>query len=247
MPMSRALLALLGLMVTAMAVVVVGLALDQGSAEGNVTVAGAPKAAAVATTPPTTAPVPTTRSMASTTTEATTTTQPTTTTSTLAATTTTTTRAPTTTTTGAPKTTTTKAATTTSTQATTTTEATTTTVAAGGSFNSSHESQFRGSINGLRSTPLASDSSLNSYARNWAKHMAESGNFSHSNIGSLLGPWSAVGENISKGNSVSAMFSGLKASPGHHANMVNESFTHLGVGVWVEADGTIWTAHVFGG
>jgi len=43
------------------------------------------------------------------------------------------------------------------------------------------------------------------------------------------------------------MFAGLKASSGHHANMVNESFTHLGVGAWVEADGTIWTTHVFGG
>jgi uncharacterized protein YkwD len=77
--------------------------------------------------------------------------------------------------------------------------------------------------------------------------MAESGSFDHSNIGSLLGAWSTVGENISMGHSVSSMFSGLKASSGHHANMVNGSFTHLGVGVWVEADGSIWTTHVFGG
>jgi uncharacterized protein YkwD len=77
--------------------------------------------------------------------------------------------------------------------------------------------------------------------------MAETDNFTHSNIGSLLGPWSTVGENISMGYSVSSMFAGLKGSSGHLANMVNESFTHLGVGAWVDADGSIWTVHVFGG
>lgn len=77
--------------------------------------------------------------------------------------------------------------------------------------------------------------------------MAETDNFVHSNIKVLLGPWSTVGENIAWGYSVASMFDGLNASPGHHANMVNTAFTHVGVGVWVDADGRIWTAHVFGG
>jgi len=113
------------------------------------------------------------------------------------------------------------------------------------------ESQFRSSINGLRGSvgvaALASDGSLNSYARNWARQMAETGDFSHSNIGDLLGPWSTVGENISWGYSVQSMFNGLVGSTGHYNNMVNPAFTHLGVGVWVDADGKIWTTHVFGG
>jgi uncharacterized protein YkwD len=231
MLMNRVLLALLSLIATAMAVVVVSLALDQGSAEGNVIVASTTEAAVVATTRPTTTVAPTTVSLPSATTQSTTTTR--------AATTTTTPRAP--------NTTTTKATTTTSTKTTTTTETTTTTVAAGGSFDSSYESQFRGLINGLRSTPLKSHSSLNGYARNWAKHMAEADSFTHSNIGSLLGPWSTVGENISMGYSVSSMFSGLNGSAGHHANMVNDSFTHVGIGAWVQADGSIWTVHFFAG
>ena len=246
MLMNRALLALLGLIATAMAVVVVGLAVDQGSADGSVVAVSVSEDVAVSTTRPTIAVAPTTTNVPPSTTEATTTTKIAPTTTTTRAATTTTTVAPTTTTTTRAPTTTTTTRTTT-TKATTTTEATTTTTATGGAFDSSYESQFRGLINGLRSTPLASDSSLNGYARNWAKHMAESDNFTHSNIGSLLGPWSTVGENISMGYSVSSMFAGLKGSSGHLANMVNESFTHLGVGAWVDADGSIWTVHVFGG
>ena len=90
-------------------------------------------------------------------------------------------------------------------------------------------------------------SALDAYARDWTQHMAETGDFSHSSIGSLLGPWSTVGENISWGFSVSSMFSGLTGSSGHYANMTNTSFTHVGIGVFVEEDGRIWTTHVFGG
>ena len=129
--------------------------------------------------------------------------------------------------------------------------ATTSTTSAGGGFNSSHEADFRARINGLRSgvgvAALAGDGGLDGYARNWAQHMAQTGDFSHSDIGSLLGPWSTVGENIAWGYSVESMFNGLVGSSGHYGNMVNPSFTHFGVGVWVAADGRIWTAHVFAG
>jgi uncharacterized protein YkwD len=77
--------------------------------------------------------------------------------------------------------------------------------------------------------------------------MAEIDTLVHSDIGRLLGPWSIVGENIAVGYSASSLFDALAASPGHYANMTNGSFTHLGVGVWVAADGRIWTTHVFGG
>ena len=77
--------------------------------------------------------------------------------------------------------------------------------------------------------------------------MASSGNFGHSNIGSLLGPWSTVGENIGKGGSVSSIFNALVASPSHFDNMVDPRFTHIGVGVFIDGNGVIWTTHVFGG
>jgi uncharacterized protein YkwD len=53
-----------------------------------------------------------------------------------------------------------------------------------------------------------------------------------------------VGENVGVGGSVSSIFSGLTNSSGHNANMLGD-FTHLGVGVWVDASGAIWTTHIF--
>ncbi|MEE8456988.1 MAG: CAP domain-containing protein, partial [Acidimicrobiia bacterium] len=141
-------------------------------------------------------------------------------------------------------TTTSEATTTTTTQAPTTT---TTTQAPAGSFNAARESQFLALINGLRSTPLLSDSSLKVHARNWARYMAETDKLSHSSLGSLLDPWSTVGENVAFGYSALSMFEALSASSAHRANMVSKSFTHVGIGAWIDADGQTWTAHVFGG
>jgi uncharacterized protein YkwD len=77
--------------------------------------------------------------------------------------------------------------------------------------------------------------------------MAATGTFAHSNISSLLGPWSTVGENIAKGGEVGAMFAALTNSSGHYANMVNAAFTSIGVGVWVDGSGTLWVTNVFAG
>lgn len=115
-------------------------------------------------------------------------------------------------------------------------------------YSSGAESDFASRINSYRSAngepALKRDGSLDSYARSWAKKLAQSGSLSHSNIGSLIPPWSAVGENVGKGGSVQGIFDALKASSGHRANMVGD-FTHVGVGVWRDADGVLWTAHVF--
>ena len=192
-------------------------------------------------------PVPSTRleSGTSTTTSPSTTTSsttvPVTTTTTKASATTTTTRAPTTTTTKAPATTTTTVAPTT----------TTTTPPSGGSFSSGSESQFISLINGVRANvgvpPLTTSSSLKTYARDWSFQMSDTNTFAHSNIGSLLGSWSTVGENIAYGWAVTSMHTALVDSPGHYANLTSPNFTHIGVGVWVEESGKIWTTHVFGG
>jgi uncharacterized protein YkwD len=115
-------------------------------------------------------------------------------------------------------------------------------------YSSSAESDFASKINTYRSgngmASLKRDSSLNSYARSWAKKIAQNGGLSHSNIASLLPPWSAAGENVGTGGSVQAIFDALKASSGHRANMLGD-FTHFGVGVWRDDNGVIWTSHVF--
>ena len=72
-------------------------------------------------------------------------------------------------------------------------------------------------------------------------------NFAHSDIASLLDPWSTVGENIGYGPSVTSVFNDLVASSGHYNNMVDARFTSVGVGAYVDSTGRIWTAHIFGG
>ena len=110
------------------------------------------------------------------------------------------------------------------------------------------EGQFASRINKLRTgsglDALSRDGTLDSRARSWAERMAEQGDLSHSKLSSLLPPWSAAAENVGMGGSVKGVFNSLAASSGHKANMLGD-YTHLGVGVWVDSSGTIWTAHIF--
>lgn len=115
-------------------------------------------------------------------------------------------------------------------------------------YVSSAESDFASRIASYRSAngqgALTRDGSLDSYARSWAKTMAESGQLSHSNVASLSPPWTGAGENVGMGGSVDGIFEALASSSGHQANMLGD-FTHLGVGVYRASDGALWTAHVF--
>lgn len=165
-------------------------------------------------------------------------------------TTTTTTTAPSTTTTAAPspkakpKPPTSPTTTTTAPKATTTTQATPT-----GGFNSSFEADFYGRINALRSgnglAALARNGQLDSYARDWAKWMGTNSTLKHSSYPSqLVPPWNSAGETVGKGGSVSSLFDAFKSSGGHRAIILG-NFTHVGIGAWVDGNGTIWTAHLF--
>ena len=138
--------------------------------------------------------------------------------------------------------------TTSTTSTTTSTTSTTTEPPEEGSIDFASESDFVGRINSLRSSNgkegLTRDGSLDARARDWARHMAESGSLAHSNLGSLMPPWTAVAENLGQGGSVSQVFDLLAGSSGHLSNMLGD-YTHLGVGVWRDANGVLWTAHVF--
>lgn len=117
-----------------------------------------------------------------------------------------------------------------------------------GHFDSGAESEFAGMIAAIRSANgkggLSRDGSLDAYARSWAKQIGESGSLAHSNTGSLMPPWSVVAENIGQGGSVSQVFDLLAGSSGHLANMLGD-FTHVGIGVWRDPGGILWTAHIF--
>jgi uncharacterized protein YkwD len=118
-----------------------------------------------------------------------------------------------------------------------------------GGYESGYESDFYGRINSYRSgqglRTLARDGSLDSMARSWAKHMGSTGNLAHSSYPSkLLGEWSAAGEIVGRGGSVGSLFDAFKSSSGHRAIILGD-FTHVGIGVWVDGDGLIWTAQLF--
>ena len=117
-------------------------------------------------------------------------------------------------------------------------------------FNAAYEAEFAAKIDGLRSSKglagLARDGSLDAEARAWAQQMAERGDLSHSNISRFVPPWSAAAENVGRGGSVSSLFDAFAGSSGHLSNMLG-GYTHVGIGVWVDGSGTLWTAHVFTG
>lgn len=131
---------------------------------------------------------------------------------------------------------------------TTTRAPVTTTAPPSGGFDPAHENSFASLINSHRGAnglpALSRNSSLDAEARAWSQQMAAQGSLSHSELGRFLPPWTSVGENVAVGGSVSSIFGGLTASSGHNNNMLGD-FTHLGVGVWVDSNGTLWTTHVF--
>ena len=56
-----------------------------------------------------------------------------------------------------------------------------------------------------------------------------------------------AGENVAYGPSADTMFDALINSPAHYENIMNGSFSAVGIGVVQGADGTLWTSHVFAG
>lgn len=93
--------------------------------------------------------------------------------------------------------------------------------------------------------PVGLDLGLRDYARDWALHMAVTKDFEHSNIENLLDGWVFVGENIGQGGDVGSVVEGLVESPEHLSNMLEPTFTDIGVGVAVDGEGKVWICQVF--
>jgi hypothetical protein len=94
---------------------------------------------------------------------------------------------------------------------------------------------------------LAWDANLAAYAANWAKVMSTRG-LVHSNIGTLLGPFNYIGENIAIGGPKSPsgqMHVAWMNSAGHRSNILAKGYTAMGAGVFCGADGT-YLVEVFG-
>lgn len=106
--------------------------------------------------------------------------------------------------------------------------------------------------NGL--TPLQIDQKLSDVARLKSQDMADNRYFAHQSprygspfdmMKSFGVTYKAAGENIARGQgSPEEVVNGWMNSPGHRANILNSSFTHIGVG-FVE-DGKHWTQQFIG-
>jgi uncharacterized protein YkwD len=97
--------------------------------------------------------------------------------------------------------------------------------------------------------PLAVSACIDGYAEQWSAQLASSGVFQHRT--DLLGPMAAcggraIGENIAYGNiSADQMMQNWMGSAGHRANILNASFTHIGVGATATSTGRIYGTQNF--
>ncbi len=110
---------------------------------------------------------------------------------------------------------------------------------------------FVNAINQLRTSKglnaLAVDNQITGVAQNWAQQMAEADGISHrlDLRAGISGLWKRLGENVGFGPTVSELMNAFIASPGHYANLVDPSFTHVGVGTVRTSGGLLYTAHEF--
>ena len=93
--------------------------------------------------------------------------------------------------------------------------------------------------------PLATAADLDAVATRYAGVLAETGTLAHNpQLAREVDNWQTVGENVGVGPDVKTIHDALVRSAPHLANLLNESFTELGLGV-VAKDGRIWLVQVF--
>ncbi|HXV63314.1 MAG TPA: CAP domain-containing protein [Vicinamibacteria bacterium] len=93
---------------------------------------------------------------------------------------------------------------------------------------------------------------LSEAARQYSRQMASRGAVRHDLGGSMeerirhgITESCMFGENVAKHTSVDYSIGDLMTSPGHRANLLNEKFTHLGVGIVRADDGFLYITQEF--
>jgi hypothetical protein len=118
-------------------------------------------------------------------------------------------------------------------------------------IDASAEAQFVVLINQLRASKglgsMSVDGNLTDIARQWSQQMANAGTISHNpNFpNQVTSDWQLLGENVGQGYTVQSLFDAFVASPHHYENLVEPSYTRIGVGVVVTPSGQIFTSHEF--
>lgn len=87
---------------------------------------------------------------------------------------------------------------------------------------------------------------LAALARGHAQVMADAGEIFHADpiSAGFTGGWTKLGENVGVGANVSVLVDAFVASEGHFANIVDPSFSQIGVGV-IWKDSAMYTTHRF--
>ena len=124
------------------------------------------------------------------------------------------------------------------------------------------EADIHAGINARRAqdgiAPLTRDPTMDALARAWSKHMAETGDFEHSDrapngINSIFGhPCRMIGENIDwhmgffpAGQGGAKHVTNWIHSPGHFANLMESRFTTTGIGVWFDGPNSSYATQMF--
>lgn len=95
---------------------------------------------------------------------------------------------------------------------------------------------------------LKTDPRMHSVAQQWSTQQAKANKMLHNpQMGSQIpAGWTLAGENVAYGQkSAKDVVTAWWNSPGHKANMLHESFTHIGVGVAYSASGRAYYTQVF--
>ena len=119
------------------------------------------------------------------------------------------------------------------------------------------EDGFLSAINSSRSSaglaPLKMDGNLRSYARKHTQYMVDGNcsggaNICHSSSSALQSAagsgWSALGENVGRGNTVSSLHQAFMDSASHRKNILGD-YNYVGIGTGTNSDGVLYVTVVF--
>lgn len=95
--------------------------------------------------------------------------------------------------------------------------------------------------------PLVLDTSMRDAARSWTYWMSENLTLAHADdiVTGAPSNWAKVGENVGRGGTLDAVMEAFMASPSHAANVLDPSYTLVGIGVVWTDDGRLYTTHRF--
>jgi cysteine-rich secretory family protein len=93
--------------------------------------------------------------------------------------------------------------------------------------------------------PLTLTADLSAVAYRWSQRMAASGTLAHNpSLTSQVTGWRWVGENVGYGPDWKSVQVAFMNSPAHRANILDEDYTQIGIGV-VVSGGRVWITQVF--